>query len=64
MSAENSAYFILYVVLSYWAAGKLVYRHSIRFGAPHVLFFQQLVIGALFGWLLIPIAVLMVFLNL
>lgn len=63
MSTEATGTFVIYVILSYWAVGKLIYRNSIRFGAPHLVFFQQLVIGMLFGWLLVPIAILITLLD-
>ena len=51
--------FVLYMVLGYWAAGKVVYRNYIMFGSMSSIIAKKLAVGVLFGWILIPIAVLM-----
>jgi len=49
---------ILYAVLGYWAAGVVVYENKIVFHRLGELFFQKLMLGVIFGWILIPIAIL------
>ncbi len=50
---------ILYLVLGYWATGKTIYKNKIliefEFGA---IFCKRVLMGAIFGWILIPIALL------
>lgn len=53
---------ILYVILGYWAMGATVYANKIRIGTASDLFFSRLVWGIVFGWILIPIAILKVIL--
>lgn len=51
---------ILYVILGYWAMGVTVYANKIRIGSASDLFFSRFVFGMIFGWILIPIAILKV----
>lgn len=55
---------IIYLVLAYWAAGKTVYRNRIMIGTANGIFLQRLMIGAIFGIVLIPLAILMALANL
>ena len=50
--------FLLYVVLGYWATGVTIYANKIVFHAFGQLFLQRLIFGVLFGWILIPVALL------
>lgn len=50
--------FLLYVVLGYWATGVTIYANKIVFHAFGELFMQRLIFGVLFGWILIPVALL------
>lgn len=50
---------ILYFVLGYWATGKTIYRNYIFFGAPKDIFLKRLTMGAILGWILIPVALIM-----
>ena len=50
---------ILYMVLGYWAAGKVVYRNYIMIGTMSNIITRKVIVGFLFGWILIPIAILM-----
>ena len=50
---------ILYMVLGYWASGKVVYRNYIMIGTMSNIITRKLIVGFLFGWILIPIAILM-----
>jgi len=50
---------ILYIILSYWAAGKVLYSNKIVIYSSFGTFFcKKLIIGLVFGWALIPIAIL------
>ncbi len=53
---------IVYAVLGYWAMGKTVYANKIRIGRAEQLFLNRLIWGLLFGWILIPVALLKVLL--
>lgn len=50
--------FIVYATLGYWAAGVVVYENKIVFHQLGGLFLQKLGLGIIFGWILIPIAIL------
>ena len=46
----------LYIILGYWSTGVTIYANKIVIHAFGQLFFQRLVLGIMFGWILIPIA--------
>lgn len=48
----------LYMWLGYWAVGKTIYANKIRIGTASRLFLDRLITGTLFGWILIPIAII------
>ena len=48
----------VYVFLSYWAVGKTIYANKIRIGKISDLFLTRLILGVVFGLVLIPVAVL------
>ncbi|MBR6401466.1 MAG: hypothetical protein IKS17_09675 [Firmicutes bacterium] len=50
---------ILYFVLGYWAYGYVILRGRIIIGGIFDIFYTRLILGALFGWILIPIALIM-----
>lgn len=50
---------IAYIVLGYWACGRTIYANKIRFGTATNLFISRLIIGMMFGWILIPIALVL-----
>ena len=50
---------IIYLALAYWAAGKTIYKNKIQIGTIQGIFLQRLVLGALLGFILIPIAIIM-----
>ena len=47
---------IIYAILGYWAVGQTIYANKIRIGTLSTLFWQQLFLALLLGWILIPIA--------
>ncbi len=51
-------YVIIYVILGYWAAGVVIYENKIVIRKIGELFVEKLLFGAVFGWALIPIAIL------
>ena len=50
---------ILYGILGYWAAGKTIYRNYIMIGNIHSIIAKKLTTGIFFGWILIPVAIIM-----
>ncbi|MDO5388012.1 MAG: hypothetical protein Q4F63_02140 [Clostridia bacterium] len=50
----------LYCVIAYWAAGKTVYANKIRIGRSVDLVGTRLVVGFMFGIILIPVAIIRV----
>lgn len=49
---------IVYVILGYWATGQTIYRNKILIGTGNGIFLHRVIIGALFGFVLIPWAVI------
>lgn len=49
---------LLYMILSYWAAGRTIYKNRILIGTGTAIFLEKLVTGFLLGWILIPVAVI------
>ena len=49
----------LYVWLGYWATGLVLYHNKIVFHRPGCFFMQKVAFGFFFGWLFIPIALIM-----
>lgn len=54
---------IAYLILSYWAAGKTVFANSVRIGTFSALFLQQVTVGFLLGFILIPLALIKTFFS-
>lgn len=50
---------VIYLVLGYWSTGQTIYRNSILIGTTQGIFLKRVMMGAIFGWILIPIAVIM-----
>lgn len=48
---------ILYVILGYWAVGKTIYSKTIFLGNLKDMFLTRFILGALFGFVLIPVAI-------
>lgn len=46
----------LYLAAGYWAAGKTVYANKIMVGSWSSIVIQRMVVGAVLGIILIPIA--------
>lgn len=54
---------IIYLILGYWATGQTVYRNRILIGTEQGIFLQRVAVGFLFGWILIPWAIIAVILR-
>lgn len=48
----------VYVALGYWATGKTIYANKIIVGDMQKFFITRVIWGMLFGWVLIPVAIL------
>lgn len=55
--------FIIYWALGYWATGKTIYANRILIGTAQGIFLQRAMWGMLGGWILIPIALIKIFLT-
>ena len=53
--------FFIYMAAGYWATGKTIYANKILFGTGNAIFMQRLIMGTLFSWALIPIALIKIF---
>lgn len=50
---------IIYIALGYWATGKTTHANKIFMGyGIGELFFERLLWGFIFGWALIPVAII------
>lgn len=54
---------IIYLVLGFWATGKTIYANKIVFCSGGYFFFKRAFWGMLFGWILIPIALIKVLMG-
>lgn len=50
--------FLIYAALGYWSTGVTIYANKIVFHAFGELFIRRLILGVLFGWILIPVALI------
>lgn len=55
---------IIYMLLGYWAVGQTVYKNKILIGTGQAIFWQKAAIAFLFGWVLIPVAIVKVIIGL
>lgn len=51
---------VLYLAAGYWATGRTIYANSVMVGTGSAIFGRRLGMGLLFGWILIPIALIRV----
>lgn len=50
---------IIYAAASYWATNKVLYEGKVVFySSAYVHYMKKFLIGMMFGWILIPIAIL------
>ena len=49
---------LIYMALGYWAVGKTIYRNKIIVTTYFNWFFSKLILGMLFGFVLIPWAII------
>lgn len=50
--------FVVYMVFGYWAVGKTIYSNKILIGSTSAIITKKMCLGAILGWILIPIAIL------
>ena len=50
---------ILYIVLGYWSVGQTIYANKIIIGPMGILWIKRFILGFMFGWVLIPVAISM-----
>lgn len=56
--------FLCYLAAGYWATGKTIYANKIIiYSNSTSLFIQRVVYGGIFGWALIPWALIKMWLN-
>lgn len=54
---------IIYMILGYWATGKTIYRNRILFGTAQGIFLHRVILGFLLGVILIPWAIIRMFID-
>lgn len=50
--------FVIYAALGYWATGVTIYANKIVFHRFGELFLMRLILGTMFGFVLIPVAII------
>lgn len=51
-------FFIVYLVLGYWATGKTIYANKIVIYSGTSFICKRMGIGVVLGWILIPVALI------
>ena len=54
---------LIYFIAGYWAVGQTLWANTVMFGDPMQLFFKRLILGIFLGWILIPVALIKLFLT-
>ena len=49
---------ILYIILGYWSVGQTIYANKIIIGPMGTLWIKRFILGFMFGWILIPVAII------
>jgi hypothetical protein len=55
--------FLIYLAAGYWATGQTIYANKIIISSGNTFFFRRLTYGLVFGWILIPVALIKMILN-
>ena len=55
--------FFSYMAIGYWATGVTIYANKILIGSGNAIFMRKLIWGTLFGWVLIPLAIIRIITN-
>lgn len=55
---RSLARMILYIVLGYWSVGQTIYANKIIIGPMGTLWIKRFILGFMFGWVLIPVAII------
>ena len=58
----ESVFFIIYMVAGYWATGQTIYANKVVIYSGNAFFLRRVCLGFLLGWILIPVALIRVFL--
>ncbi len=53
--------FLIYLAVGYWAVGRTVYANKILIGTTSAIFFKKFAIALMFGWIVIPWALIKMF---
>jgi hypothetical protein len=54
---------LIYWVAGYWAVGQTIYANKVVIYTGNALFLRKAVLGLVFGWILIPLAVIRHFIS-
>ena len=54
---------LIYVILGYWATGQTIYRNSVLIGTGQAIFMRRVIMGFIFGFVLIPVAIIRLILE-
>jgi hypothetical protein len=58
MEILGAILFFIYVGAGYWATGQTIYANKIIIAAPGQLSLRKTAYGMMFGWILIPVALI------
>lgn len=53
----------IYMILGYWAAGRTIYKNRIMIGTFTSIFMRKVIAGLFLGWILIPVAIISLFMG-
>lgn len=59
LGAIESVLFIIYLIAGYWAVGQTIYRNKVLIGTMTNIVGIKFLLGAVFGWILIPVALIL-----
>lgn len=62
MEVLQSILFFVYIAAGWWAANRTVYANRVIFGEYLTIMMQKFIVVLLFGWVLIPVALIKTFL--
>lgn len=54
---------VIYLILGYWATGQTIYKNKILIGTGQAIFMRRVMMGFIFGFVLIPVAIIRVVLE-
>lgn len=54
---------LVYLIAGYWATGKTIYANKVIIAEPTKFMTRRIALGFLFGWVLVPVAIIKIVLE-